>query len=143
MGVYRGVILVQIWCNTISNDTFKTPRDNQTKRGCKLACKRASADCSAVARRMRALCIAPSDNACTAQEYNYDLRSKFQKKLCSRRAFCFCKAVQFVKNPAVLFTFSLKYDIILIYKTLQLIVRGECYGIIRKHSQVFSVAIQK
>ena len=45
--------------------------DNQTKRVCKLACKRASADCSAVARRMRALCVAPSGNACTASEYNF------------------------------------------------------------------------
>ena len=28
--------------------------DNQTERGCKLACERVRADCSAVARRMRA-----------------------------------------------------------------------------------------
>ena len=51
---------------------LSSQRDNQTKRVCKLACKRASADCSAVARILRALCIAPSGYACTAQEYNFD-----------------------------------------------------------------------
>ena len=43
--------------------------DNQAKPSLCLH-KRASADCSAVARKRRAECIAPSGNACTAKEYN-------------------------------------------------------------------------
>ena len=49
------------------NASEKPRRDNQTKRVDKLACQRASADCSAVARKMRAKCVAPSGNACTAR----------------------------------------------------------------------------
>ena len=40
--------------------------DSQAKRGCKLACERVSADCSAVVRILRTGCVAPNDNVCTA-----------------------------------------------------------------------------
>ena len=69
-------------------------RDNQTKRVCKLACKRASADCSAVARRMRALCVAPSGNACTASEYNFSF-ADFHTKKCSAHAGHFLFSLEY------------------------------------------------
>ena len=88
--LYRAILTIF----TISNGIAKTPRDNQTKRVCKLACKRASTDCSAVARRMRALCVAPSGNACTASEYNFSF-ADFHTKKCSAHAGHFLFSLEY------------------------------------------------
>ena len=72
---------------TISNGTLKTPRDNQTTRVDKLACQRVSADCSAMARKMGAKCVAPSGNACIARSIISTFGRNLQKMLCVGRAF--------------------------------------------------------
>ena len=56
-----------------SCDTVKTPRDNQTKRVCKLACKRASADCSAsVLRKAKQSAKHHLARGEARKEYNFD-----------------------------------------------------------------------
>ena len=78
------MILVQIWRNIICDDTHdvheiaRKTHDNQTKRVGKLACQRASADCStSVLRTAKQSAKHHLERGAARKEYNYNFTRYF------------------------------------------------------------------